>query len=384
MNGRAFGDISDDELEASLGRLLGAGARLEARIVAHLAEIEERRLHLLAGYSSLYDYCRKRLALSDYEAFARIAAARAGRKYPVILEMLEKRELHLTAICEVRDFLTAENHRELLAEVSGQTKLQIREILARRFPRADVHVNLRRLPELDPLSPGRYGLRLTLNAQQKEKLELAQALLSHANPAGDLAVVVERALDALIVRLEKRRFGQREPRDRGRAAAQSAIKPAETIWAEVKLAEPIPDASRPSRSVADTPQAVEMGGAGGRSTRRKHIRNVVRRELVARDGVHCSFISEDGNCCQERGFLQFHHRHPWARGGADTLENLALLCHAHNRVLAERDFGKGRVQSAIVQGQAARSDQHAPHLGSQARGMTRRQGRKTLTGTGPE
>jgi hypothetical protein len=83
MNGREFRDISNDELEASLGRLLGAGARLEARIVAHLAELEERRVHLLAGYSSLYDYCRKRLALSDYEAFARIAAARAARKYPV-------------------------------------------------------------------------------------------------------------------------------------------------------------------------------------------------------------------------------------------------------------------------------------------------------------
>jgi hypothetical protein len=123
MNGREFRGISDDELLASLGRLLGAGARLEAKIVAHLAELEERRLHLLAGYSSLYDYCRKRLALSDYEAFARIAAARAARKYPVILELLEQRELHLTAICEVREFLTPENHRELLVEVSGHTKL---------------------------------------------------------------------------------------------------------------------------------------------------------------------------------------------------------------------------------------------------------------------
>jgi 5-methylcytosine-specific restriction endonuclease McrA len=342
MNGREFRDISDDELQASLGRLLGAGARLEARIVAHLAELEERRLHLLAGYSSLYDYCRKRLALSDYEAFARIAAARAARKYPVIFELLEQRKLHLTAICEVREFLTPENHRELLAEVSGQTKLQIREILARRFPRADVRASLKRLPELDPLSPGRYGLRLTLNAEQKEKLELARALLSHANPTGDLAVVVERALDALIARLEKRRFGQREPRDAGGATAQSAVKPAEAKPAEAKPAEAKPAEAKPaeakpagaranesrhSQVLAHTPRSFEMRGAEGRSPRRKHIPNVVRRELVARNGARCSFISEDGKCCQERGFLQLHHRHPWARGGADTLANLALLCH---------------------------------------------------------
>ena len=97
MNGREFWalrEFSNDELEASLDGLLGAGARVEARIVARLAEVETRRLHLLAGYSSLYDYCRKRLKLSDYEAFARIAAARVARKYPVVFEMLERRGIH--------------------------------------------------------------------------------------------------------------------------------------------------------------------------------------------------------------------------------------------------------------------------------------------------
>ena len=215
MIGREFWalrDISDGELEASLNGLLGAGARLEARIVAHLAEVDARRLHLVVGCSSLYDYCRKRLGLSDYEAFARIAAARTARKYPLVFELLERRQLHLTAVCEVREFLTADNHRELLAEVSGQTKAQIREILAQRFPQADLASRLQKLPALEPLSPGRYRLLLTLSAQQKDKLELARDLLSHANPSGDLALVLERALDELISRVEQRRFGRLRPR----------------------------------------------------------------------------------------------------------------------------------------------------------------------------
>ena len=142
----ALQGISDDELESSLSGLLGAGARVEARIVAHLAEVEARRLHLLSGYSSLYDYCRKRLGLSDYEAFIRIAAARVARKYPVVFEMLERRRLHLTAICELRDFLTAENHRDLFDAVSGKTKLQIREVLAQRFPQPDAPASLKNYP----------------------------------------------------------------------------------------------------------------------------------------------------------------------------------------------------------------------------------------------
>jgi hypothetical protein len=48
----AFDQLSDRELEASLRALLGSGARLEARIVAHLAEVEARRIHLLAGRSA--------------------------------------------------------------------------------------------------------------------------------------------------------------------------------------------------------------------------------------------------------------------------------------------------------------------------------------------
>jgi hypothetical protein len=226
MNGREFWalqDVSNAALEASLSRLLGAGARVEARVVAHLAEVEERRLHLLTGCSSMYDYCHKRLGLSDYEAFLRIATARVARKYQVVFEILDRRELNLTAVCEVREFLTFANHRELLREISGRTKVQIREILARRFPRADVPTVLKRLPALEPLAPGRYQLTLTLSAEQKRKLDLARDLSSHANPKGDLALVLERALDELIVRLEKRRLGQVS---RGSSVSPGPLEPA--------------------------------------------------------------------------------------------------------------------------------------------------------------
>ena len=331
MNGREFWalrDVSNDELEAGLAGLLGAGARVEARIIAHLAEVETRRLHLLAGCSSLYDYCHKRLGLSDYEAFTRIAAARVARSYPLVFEMLERRELHLTAVCEVRDFLTPENHRELLADVSGRTKLQVREVLARWFPLADVPPSLRKLPSLEPLAPGKYRLLLTLNADQKQKLELARDLLSHANAAGDFATVVERALDELISRIEKRRFGRAD---------------APTVANE----------RQPGRAQNVT---LEKEDSGAR--RRKHIPRETRRTLVARDGLRCAFVSEQGIRCDALTFLQFHHRHAWAQGGGDTADNLELLCQGHNRLRAEQDFGRDRIDGVITGRRALRSGRH--------------------------
>ena len=362
MNGREFwklSAVSNEELQASLSRLLGAGARLDARIVAHLAEVDARRLHLLVGCSSLYDYCRKRLGLSEYEAFTRIAVARVARKHPIVFGMLERRELHLTAICEVRDFLTAENHRALLEDVSGKTKLQIREILARHFPQADIPANVKKLPALDPLSPGRYRLLLTLSAEQKEKLELARDLLSHANSSGDLAVVVERALDELIERLEKRRFGQTRPSSNAHKEQANSVRHSDRS----QLSEPKASELDPGVGSGIEPNCV----AGQR--RRNHIAHAVRRELLARDGGRCTFVGCDGTRCDARAFVQFHHRHAWARGGGDTADNLTLLCFAHNRLLAEQDFGQPHIDRAIATRKADQSisESSGCALASQAR-----------------
>jgi hypothetical protein len=51
-----------------------------------------------------------------------------------------------------------------------------------------------------------------------------------------------------------------------------------------------------------------------------------------------------GQRCRERAGLEVHHEHAFALGGATTVENLRLLCRAHNGFLAERDFGRAQVE----------------------------------------
>jgi hypothetical protein len=45
-----FGGVSDQQLRSGLAALLASGCRTEARIIAHIAEVEERRLHSKDGY----------------------------------------------------------------------------------------------------------------------------------------------------------------------------------------------------------------------------------------------------------------------------------------------------------------------------------------------
>jgi hypothetical protein len=59
-------------------------------------------------------------------------------------------------------------------------------------------------------------------------------------------------------------------------------------------------------------------------------------------------VSPDGERCRSRRFLQFHHEHAWGHGGTSEPANIRVLCGAHNRWLAEVDFGVERIEKAIT------------------------------------
>jgi hypothetical protein len=102
--------LSDAELAARVQGLAGRERCATAELVAHLAEMETRDIYLRAGYPSLFAYCRDVLALSEAEAYNRIEAARAARRFPVILRLLSEGAIHLTTVRLLGPHLTPENH----------------------------------------------------------------------------------------------------------------------------------------------------------------------------------------------------------------------------------------------------------------------------------
>src|SRR5690606_7276229 len=65
----------------------------------------------------------------------------------------------------------------------------------------------RRDPHPTPLAPGRYRLQVTIDQSTRDKLEQLQDLLAHQLPKGDVATILERAFDALLVQVHKRKTG---------------------------------------------------------------------------------------------------------------------------------------------------------------------------------
>jgi len=320
--------LSDDALVAEVTSLAGRVRETTVQLVAHLAELDNRRLHLRAGFSSLFCYCREILRLSESEAYNRIEAARTARKFPLILEMLVEGTLNLTTVRLLSPHLTEANYRELLASAAGKSKREVLELLARHHPRPDVAPSVRKLPApkalpapettadpgetavqapvpthaspppsrpvVSPLAPDRFQIRFTASASTCEKLRLAQDLLRHAISTGDTAEVIDRALTLLLQDLARKKF-----------------------------------------AATDHPRQSRGTAPGSRG-----LPAALRRLVWRRDDGRCAYVGAGGRRCNTRAFLEFHHLDPYGVGGEPTVDNIELRCRAHNNYEAELFYGR--------------------------------------------
>src|SRR5262245_62002891 len=138
--------LSDDELLRHLSKIIQESRRVEADLIAHIAEVDERRLYAREACSSMHVYCTEVLHLSDAEAYSRIGAARHSRMFPALLTMLEDGRLHLSAIALLSPHLTEENWERVLARAVHKSKHQIEKLVAELAPKPDVPPAIRKLP----------------------------------------------------------------------------------------------------------------------------------------------------------------------------------------------------------------------------------------------
>lgn len=334
--------LSNEQLLADVATVAGRERETTARLIVLLSEIDSRRLYLGEGYSSLFTFCTQRLRLSEHAAYGRIEAARAARRFPVILELLTDGSITLTTVCLLASHLKPGNYREVLEQARHKSKRDIEQLIAAMCPRPAVPSVIRKLPEptapasteLEPsaavrpsagvpvgdvtphhvpaplrptpailtrLAPERYKVQLTIDRVTHDKLRQVQDLLRHVVPTGDPAVIFDRALTVLLQDLERRKLAQ---------------------------------VSRP-RELAPSMR------------RTRHVPAAVRRAVWERDDGRCAFIGTDGRC-SERGFLEFHHVVPFADGGETMLSNLQLRCRSHNAHEAREYFGAPLVREQSI------------------------------------
>jgi 5-methylcytosine-specific restriction endonuclease McrA len=342
MSSLAPDRLDDDQLESHLVRIAAQDRATTAELIAHLAEADARQLHLRRGYESLLAYCVEHLRYSEAAAHKRIGVARVAREHPGILPRLADGALTLSTVLTLRPWLNGAHADELLAFCAGKSRAAVEVLLAERFPRSEAFewgtwpevvapptsnesagalAPGRTAPSIPqkavlndmegtttPLTGARDVLQVTITRETQLKLQRVRELLGFAVGATDAATVIDRALESLIVSLEKRRHGLH---------------------------------TRP-RNTDATP-----------SRRVRHVPAALRRAVFERDGGRCAFVSDTGRRCTSRHALEYDHVEPIALGGTTTLENLRLLCPAHNQSEAMRRLGADLVRRRRARRRAA-------------------------------
>jgi len=332
--------VPDRHLLPRLEMLAGRERESLVDVVAHLATLDRRpALYAARGFGSLFSYCTQALRLSEDAACTRIDAARTGRRFPVIFDLLASGEITLTTVRLLGRHLSPENHEAVLARAKGRTRQQIDVLVAELAPRPDVPSSVRRLPAVtastfaaaaapassawsepaavagpspaafvpalrpivQPTAPERYRVQFTIDQETHDDLRCLQALLRREIPDGDPAVIFKRAVRLLREKVENKKLG-------------ATTKPRRKAFI---------------RPGTDKPRSREAPRA-------------VKRVVWRQDAGQCAFVAPDGRRCSEKAFLEFHHVHAHALGGPPTVGNISLRCWRHNQYEAELIFGPRR------------------------------------------
>src|SRR5262249_59231248 len=142
----ALKNLGSAELLAATHDLARRSCNVEADLLLHLAEVDQRKLYLERPFPSMFAFCVDELGFSDDAAYYRITVARAGRRFPAIIDAVREGKVHLAGLRLLVPHLTEENHREVLAQATGRSKREIELIVARRGPLPPVPDSIRKLP----------------------------------------------------------------------------------------------------------------------------------------------------------------------------------------------------------------------------------------------
>ncbi len=130
-------DADDAALLRDAEALTAQGPIDDALLLAHIAEIDARRLYLSAGFPSMLAYCVMRLGLTPLRAMRRIRAAQVAAEFPRIYEGVARGRLGLGAIMLLARHLTDENADDLIADAECMPKYDLSGFLACVFREDD-------------------------------------------------------------------------------------------------------------------------------------------------------------------------------------------------------------------------------------------------------
>jgi 5-methylcytosine-specific restriction endonuclease McrA len=358
--------LSTEALDQSAEKAVRAEKRNVANVIAHIAEISRRKAELECGYKNIFDYCTRRLKLSEGSVARRLQVANVSRRFPQLLVALADNRISLTVAGLLAPHLREDNVDNLLSDCAGMSTRGVEEYLVALRPKPVFKPSIRKKPShskesdkvqseeqqetlqeteqpeqtpppaedtpsqpppgpspnvLEAARPDVFNFRFSADGKFKEKFERLAEVLGVENPLKNMAEVFERAVD---ISLEKKDPKKKQERRKERERKHSVPK----------------EKSRAREISAE--EKVSHNESGSR-----YIPSAVRERLLERAAYQCQYTARDGTRCTARTGLEIEHERPFAIYGSHEERFLKVLCHRHNLFQAERVYGADFIQAKI-------------------------------------
>ena len=379
--------LSAEELDRSAVKLTLAEDRHVAAVIAHIAEISRRKVDLERGFQNLFDYCVRRLGLSEGSVALRIQVAYVARRFPQALACLAEGKIRLSVLGRLAPHLRAENVEKLLLDCAGMTKRAVEEYLVAWSPKPVFEPSIRKLPVakmsgrsqgegprstpraeekdgtallvlaqspgpppplatrpalLSLIEPARsdvYNFRFAAGKGLKEKLVRLAEVLGIENPDRHLAEIVERALDLALEKKDpQQKHERRLERERQRTFSAAESCPG-------KISDKAAEIADKAREIS----AKEISDKNCVPAESRYIAAEVRERVLERVGYQCQYTSPQGTRCTSRTGLEIEHAKPFAIFRSHDERFLLAYCPRHNLWSAEEVFGVEHIQGKIEQ-----------------------------------
>jgi hypothetical protein len=199
-------------------------------------------------------------------------------------------------------------------------------------------------PTTDEASTVEYQISLRLTAEAMSTLRRAQDLLG----TKDLASTIEALATAHNRRKDPLYANQGRQSKRSMTSKKSKpVRPSSGQKNHRRHKEITPPSEQATQAVAGSaavaPVSADQAETKARQPmiRSRYIPASVRRRVYQMSGGQCCYVNAaNGHRCAERRYLEVDHIKPYALGGQHDVENLQILCRAHNMMRARETYGR--------------------------------------------
>ena len=298
------------------------------KMLHFLNDLERRRSYLDLGYSSVFDYCVRKIGYSRSAAGRRVQAARCARRYPEVFAMLRAHELSFGIAALIEPILTDDNKDSILERVRGTSHREVERIVSEYRPPVALRDRLQYIQVPIP-QPRNIDTALC----ERQFARISPEVWRDRIPT-EQKVFVQFLADEEFLKLFEE---VRSIVDNGEEKTFAEVMKATLAEYRDRHSPAARQARREARSPPNGPDSRRREWKN--ATQSRNIPNDIRDKVFLRDQGQCAYVASDGTRCQCKRGLQVDHIKPFANRGTHDPSNLRLLCGAHNRREAERTMG---------------------------------------------